>query len=90
MTSKALAGIRPGDVEIQIGDHVLERGDNQRTNWNVADGEAGTPVDVLIKRGRKLMTFHLIRMNIEDIESNRVRRMFERMLTRLGPPNSQQ
>lgn len=41
----ATAGIRPGDVEIQIGDHVCGRDDNQRTQWNVADGEAGTPVD---------------------------------------------
>ncbi len=83
----ALAGIRPGDVEVQTDDHVWNREDNQRSNWNITDGKAGTPVDVTIRRHGQLMTFHLIRMNIEDISDDRIRRMFERMLSRLGPPS---
>jgi C-terminal processing protease CtpA/Prc len=82
----ALAGIRPGDIEIQADDHVWTRSDDQRSNWNIADGEAGTPIDIVIKRHGELLTFHLVRMNIEDIQNNSIRRMFERMLLRLGPP----
>ena len=82
----ALAGIEPGDVEVQTDDHVWNRGDDQRSNWNIADGKAGTPVDVIIKRHRQLITFHLIRMNIEDIQNDRIRRTFERLLRNLGPP----
>jgi len=82
----ALAGIRPGDVEVQTDDHVWNRSDNQRSSWNITDGEAGTPVDLTIRRHGQLITFHLIRMNIEDIQNDRIRRMFEKMLRKFGPP----
>jgi len=85
----ALAGIRPGDVEIQTDNRVLGNFENQRSTWNVTDGEAGTPVDLTVRRGRDLITFHMIRMNIEDIQDERVRRGFERLLEKLGPPNKQ-
>ena len=83
----AASRISTGDVELQTDDHVWNRGDDQRSNWNIADGKAGTPVDVIIKRHRQLITFHLIRMNIEDIQNDRIRRSFERLLRRFGPPS---
>jgi hypothetical protein len=83
----ALAGIRPGDVELGVDDHAWTREDNQRETWNRADGEAGTPVDVIIRRGRQTMTFHLIRMNIEDIKNSGIRHRYERMLRKMGPPS---
>lgn len=85
----ALAGIRPGDVEVQADTHVLGNFENQRSTWNTTDGEAGTPVDLTVRRGRDLLTFHLIRMNIEDIPDERVRHAFERLLEKLGPPRKQ-
>jgi hypothetical protein len=85
----ALAGIRPGDVEVQADSHVLGNFESQRSTWNTTDGEAGTPVDITVRRGHDLLTFHLIRMNIEDIPEQRVRRAFERLLEKLGPPNKQ-
>jgi membrane-associated protease RseP (regulator of RpoE activity) len=84
----ALAGIRPGDVIVQIADHVLKGKDTQRTTWNVADGKAGTKVDYIVRRHGELITFNLTRMNIEDIRNNGIRRMYERMLRELGPPGS--
>ncbi len=84
----ALAGIRPGDVIVQIADHVLQGKDTQRTTWNVADGKAGTKVDYIVRRHGELITFNLTRMNIEDIRNNGIRRMYERMLRELGPPGS--
>ena len=42
----ALAGIQPGDVEVQANDHVWGEYENQRSTWNIADGKAGTPVDL--------------------------------------------
>jgi hypothetical protein len=74
---------------VQTDTHVLGNFENQRSTWNTTDGEAGTPVDVTVRRGHDLLTFHLIRMNIEDIPEQRVRRAFERLLEKLGPPNKQ-
>ncbi|MBS1999614.1 MAG: hypothetical protein JSS86_24985 [Cyanobacteria bacterium SZAS LIN-2] len=82
----ALAGIRRGDIEIQASDHVFTRQDDQAAYWHTMCGKAGTPVDIVVKRGEELLTFHLVRMNIEDIRDDRVRRMYERMLSLLGPP----
>jgi len=82
----ALAGVEPGDIEIKTDDHVWSSKDNQRSNWNISDGRAGTPVDMTVQRGKELLTFHMIRMNIEDIQNDRLRRAYERMLRRFGPP----
>jgi hypothetical protein len=84
----SLAGIRSGDVIVQIADHVLKGKDTQRTTWDVADGKAGTKVDYIIRRHGELITFPLTRMNIEDIQNTGIRRMYERMLRELGPPGS--
>lgn len=81
----AIAGIRPGDVEVQTDDHVWTMGDYQRENWHIASGQAGTPADVTIRRHGQLITFHLIRMNIEDIQNDRLRKDYENMLRKYGP-----
>jgi len=82
----ALAGVQVGDVQIQAGDHVFTESDSQGTYWRTMCGKAGTPVDIVVKRGDELLTFHLVRMNIEDIQNERIRRMYERMLSLFGPP----
>lgn len=84
----ALAGIQTGDVEIAANGHVFTAEDDQRTYWHTVAGKAGTPVDIVISRKGEPITFHLTRMNIEDIENEKVRRMFERMLSLLGPPTN--
>jgi hypothetical protein len=81
----ALAGIRLGDVEVQTNDHVWTKGDYQRENWHIGSGQAGTPADVTIRRNGQLITFHLIRMNIEDIQNDGLRKDYENMLRKYGP-----
>lgn len=82
------AGLRPGDIVVKIADHVLSGHETQKTTWHTADGVAGTHVEYTIKRHGKLMTFDMIRMNIEDIQNDTIRRTYERMLRELGPPGS--
>lgn len=84
----ALAGVQVGDVEIAANGHVFTADDDQRIYWHTVAGKAGTPVDIVISRHGEPITFHLTRMNIEDIENEKVRRMFERMLSLLGPPTN--
>ncbi|MBI2812090.1 MAG: PDZ domain-containing protein [Candidatus Melainabacteria bacterium] len=82
------AGLRPGDVVVKIADHVLSGHETQKTTWHTADGVAGTHVEYTVKRHGQLLTFDLTRMNIEDIQNDSIRRMYERMLRELGPPGS--
>lgn len=82
----ALAGIRPGDVVVQYADHVLDGHETQRSTWHTADGVAGTHVDYIVRRHGKLITYDLTRMNIEDIQNKSIRRLYESMLRKLGPP----
>lgn len=86
----ALAGIKPGDVVIAYGNHTLDGHETQKTTWGTADGIAGTHVDYTVRRHGKLITFDLVRMNIEDIQNGSVRRMYEQMLRDLGPPGEVQ
>ncbi len=84
----ALAGLQRGDIEISANGHVFTAQDDQRSYWRTVAGKAGTPVDIVVRRNGELINFHLVRMNIEDIENDRVRRLFERMLSSLGPPSN--
>ncbi len=84
----ALAGLQRGDVEISANGHVFTAQDDQRSYWRTVAGRAGTPVDIVVRRNGELLNFHLVRMNIEDIQNDRVRRIFERMLSSLGPPTN--
>lgn len=82
----ALAGIKAGDIVVKYADHVVDGHENQRITWHTADGIAGTHVDYTVRRHGQLLTFDLIRMNIEDVPNSSIRRMYERMLRDLGPP----
>lgn len=80
-----IAGIRPGDRIVKAGDYAFKRGDGQRVLWQKVGGKADTPIDITVLRDGELITFHLMRMNIEDIEDERIRRTFEALLSALGP-----
>jgi C-terminal processing protease CtpA/Prc len=83
----AKEGILPGDEVVQAGEHVFQPGEGQREIWHAFAGKAGTQLDVTVLRGAKLLTFHLIRMNIEDIPDPNRRLMYEIMLSHYGAPN---
>lgn len=78
------AGIMPGDVVVQTGDHVYHAGDGQREMWRSIVGKAGTPVDVTVLRDGKEIVFHLVRMNIEDISDSDIRYCYECLLSAYG------
>jgi hypothetical protein len=80
------AGMRKGDLLVKAKDHVFKHGEAQRVLWQIVGGRAGTPVDVTVLRNGELITFHLIRMNIEDITDRKRRRQYEFLLNALGPP----
>ena len=82
----AEAGIKPGDLLVQAGDHVFQLGDGQSILWRVVGGKAGTPVDITVLRDGEKLTFHLIRMNIEDVQDVKIRRNYESILQAFGPP----
>ncbi len=82
----ANAGIQPGDLIVRANDHIFQPGDGQRVMWQVVGGKAATPVDLTVLRHRRLLTFHLLRMNIEDIEDDQIRSTYEFLLSQLGPP----
>ncbi len=79
-------GLRPGDVLLKANDHEFTRSDMQPEFWRILDGRAGTTVDITVKRHKEILTFQVTRMNIEDIENDRVRHRFEKLLRTLGPP----
>jgi hypothetical protein len=82
-------GIKPGDVIVKIADHTVDKKTTQKTIWQKADGIAGTHVDYVIRRHGELITFHLTRMNIEDIQNDALRQLYEKMLRELGPPGDE-
>jgi hypothetical protein len=82
----ALAGIKPGDLLFKANDHVFQPGEGQAVTWKIIPGKAGTPVDITVLRDGQELTFHLIRMNIEDIKDDRIRTTYEMLLSALGPP----
>jgi hypothetical protein len=84
----ANAGIRPGDLVVKANNYVFQPGDGQRVLWKMVGGKADTPVDVTVLRNAELITFHLMRMNIEDIKDDGIRETFEALLSALGPPDA--
>jgi C-terminal processing protease CtpA/Prc len=82
------AGIRPGDVLISEDGYMYKPGVGQKEIWATLGGKAGTKVALTVRRGHQLVTFNLVRMNIEDIQDNRVRRQFEALLRHYGPPGT--
>lgn len=82
----ALAGIARGDIMYEANGYRFKPGDDQRVLWQVCAGKADTPVDVTVIRRGQPITFHLTRMNIEDIQDKRVRTQYEMLLSALGAP----
>lgn len=82
----ANAGIQKGDLLVEANGHTFQRGEGQRVLWRVVAGKAGTPVDVTVRRDGENITYHLIRMNIEDIQDKGIRRTYENLLEAIGPP----
>lgn len=80
------AGMQKGDLLVKAKNHVFKHGEAQRVLWQIVGGRAGTPVDVTVLRDGELITFNLIRMNIEDITDKPRRRQYELLLNALGPP----
>jgi hypothetical protein len=81
-----LAGMQEGDVIVQADQHVFQDSDGQTEFWHAVGGKAGTPVDVIVVRKGERLTFHLIRMNIEDFKDENLRRLFETYLSSMGLP----
>lgn len=82
----ALAGIAPGDIMYEANGYRFKPGDDQRILWQVCAGKADTPIDVTVIRRGQPITFHLTRMNIEDIQDTRVRTQYEMLLSAFGAP----
>ena len=85
----AFAGIQAGDIVIKANDHTFRGGDGPMEFWHQIAGKANTPVDVTIMREKQTLTFHMLRMNIEDIKDDAVRRQYERTLGLFGPPTGE-
>ncbi len=85
----AEAGIKPGDKQISTNGHVWTSKDTRKTYWQISDGKAGTPVDLVLMRKGEMLQFHLTRMNIEDLPNPSLRRIYEKMLEHFGPPTSE-
>jgi hypothetical protein len=78
---------------MQIGDMVLDQNaeaedaqikDPTRPSWMFTCGLEGQKVDFKVNRRGELLTFHLVRMNMEDVPDPKIRRNYEKMVERLG------
>lgn len=85
----AAAGVKPGDRQISTNGHVWTSKDTRKSYWQISDGKAGTPVDLVLMRKSEMLQFHLMRMNIEDVPNPSLRRMYEKMLEHFGAPTSE-
>ncbi len=85
----ALAGVQVGDLLVKAGDHIFAEGDGQDAIWHVFAGKSGTTIDLTVLRGAGLLTFHLTRMNIEDIADDKLRHLYEMILSRYGAPDQE-
>lgn len=75
------AGIRVGDWEVLTNDPDSQKDTHGLTQFIC--GLAGKPVDITIKRHGHELHFHLVRMNIEDIPDDRLRRRYEHLVLRM-------
>jgi C-terminal processing protease CtpA/Prc len=83
------AGIKLGDQEIQDEARTDDSGVDDETvpKWSFGCGVAGDPVDLTIKRRGKILHFHLIRMNIEDVPNLKLRHTYEQLVKLTGVNN---
>jgi C-terminal processing protease CtpA/Prc len=77
----ANAGIRVGDWEIVKNDPESQTDSHGLSQFTC--GLAGKLVDLTIRRRGHTLQFHLVRMNIEDIPDDRVRRAYEHQVNRM-------
>jgi hypothetical protein len=82
----AEAGIKLGDVVIDATVDDSNVKDPTRPVWTFSCGIAGEPFDMTVQRHGQPITFHLVRMNMEDIPDPKVRHMYEDMVKQTGWP----
>jgi C-terminal processing protease CtpA/Prc len=80
-------GLRTGDVMLRANGREFRQTDEQGDYWRIVDGRSGTRVALKVRRGDSIITFHLKRMNIEDIPDAHTRAKFEKLLRTYGPPS---
>jgi hypothetical protein len=80
------AGIKKGDKIIDHENDDEARANPSQPRQEVTMGQAGTPADIILLRHGKKEKVTLIRMNIEDIEEPEYRRLWEKLVKRLGYP----
>lgn len=80
------AGIHVGDRLVAADTDIDEqaRANPSQPLWSVLLERAGTPQEVTVLRRGTPEKIALIRMNIEDIENTKIRRMWEKMVSNLG------
>ncbi len=78
----AEAGIKVGDVETSLEDPEAQKDTHGLTMFIC--GLAGKPVTITIKRRGHELHFRLVRMNVEDIPDDGLRKSYERMIRRMG------
>jgi len=78
------AGIRKGDHEIveNVDDSGVK--DPSRPSWMFSCGIAGQAMDITIRRGKQMLNFHMVRMNMEDIPDPKLRKTYEKLVQKLG------
>jgi len=82
----ALAGLKAGDLVVG-GDrsNFWMSSDPTKEAWAFTGGRAGTAVEYRILRKGEIVSINVVRMNIEDIADQRLRKIYEDMACRLGP-----
>jgi hypothetical protein len=78
------AGIRVGDHEIfdNVDDSKVK--DPTRPTWMFSCGVAGETMDVTIRHGKDIQTYHVTEMNMEDIPDPKLRKTYEKLVQKLG------
>ena len=80
------AGIKAGDTLIQDFTAAPRGGDPTRAEYDFSCSRVGDAKDFKVRRHGEILTFHLIAMNIEDIQETSIRHMYERLIEKTGFP----
>ncbi|MBU6452541.1 MAG: hypothetical protein KGS72_12220 [Cyanobacteria bacterium REEB67] len=80
------AGIKLGDQEVQdeAKTEDADIADPTVPKWSFGCGVAGDAVELTIKRHGKILHFHLIRMNMEDVPDLKLRHTYEKLVKLTG------
>lgn len=83
----AKAGIKVGDKIVDNQkDNEFAHANPQVRQVQIRLAQAGAPIDITVLRDGKPEKVTLIRMNIEDIQESKYRKMWENTIRRLGFP----